>query len=414
MPLRPDNEPRGASTQDEAVAVVREAFAARRAVYPVGGGGGLDFGLPAARPGIELSLAELNRVVDYPHRDLTVTIEAGLRLADLAARLAEQGQWLPIDAPRPAEATVGGALATGAGGSRRFGHGTLRDYLIGVTAIDGRGTRFHSGGRVVKNVAGYDLGKLLIGSLGTLAVITQATFKVKPRPAACAFLACAPRGAAEAESLLAALGRSLTTPVSVDWLLGPAWAEPMAELGLPEAPHGVLLVGLEGTADEVVFMQRELAAEWQAQGTPLPALVEEPEAVDAWWERLRDFPARRGAALSLRIAATPSACVALVGELTAFAPTVDVLAHAGNGVVVAHLAEFPPEQLSRWLIARLQQRVRAARGHVVVLRAPGLKELTRQAVWGPAGDDRRLMQAVKRQFDPADILNPGRFVFEAL
>ena len=113
---------------------------------------------------------------------MTILVEAGVRMADLAATLAAEGQQLPIDVPRASEATIGGVVATNWNGPRRYGHGTVRDYVIGIHAVDGRGVAFKGGGRVVKNVAGYDFCKLLTGSLGTLGVITQLAFKVKPQP----------------------------------------------------------------------------------------------------------------------------------------------------------------------------------------------------------------------------------------
>ena len=119
-------------------------------------------------PGRTLDLTGLNRIVDYTPRDMTIVVEAGVRMADLAATLAAEGQHLPIDVPRAGEATIGGVVATNWSGPRRYGHGTIRDYVIGIHAVDGRGTPFKGGGRVVKNVAGYDFCKLLTGSLGTL------------------------------------------------------------------------------------------------------------------------------------------------------------------------------------------------------------------------------------------------------
>ena len=156
--------------------------------------------LLAARPGHGLDLTGLSKIVDYTPRDMTILVEAGVRMADLAATLAAEGQQLPIDVPRAAEATIGGVVATNWNGPRRYGHGTIRDYVIGIHAVDGRGVPFKGGGRVVKNVAGYDFCKLLTGSLGTLGVITQLALKVKPLPeqsetvvAACARPRCCRR-----------------------------------------------------------------------------------------------------------------------------------------------------------------------------------------------------------------------------
>ena len=120
---------------------------------------------------------------------------------------------------------LGGVIATNASGPRRYGQGTIRDYVIGITAVDGRGVEFHGGGRVVKNVAGYDFCKLLTGSLGTLGVITQVTLKVKPRPRVSSLVACDVASFEEAEKLLAAFGQSRTTPTAIELLSGPAWNE---------------------------------------------------------------------------------------------------------------------------------------------------------------------------------------------
>src|SRR3569623_1953396 len=209
--------------QAEAAALVRQAYEDGTPLYPLGGGTALDFGLPAKLPGVGLSLAGLHRVIDYPSRDMTITVEAGIRMAYLAATLARERQRLPVDAAHADEATLGGVIATNFSGPRRYGHGTIRDYVIGISAIDGRGTPFKGGGRVVKNVAGYDFCNLLTGSLGSLAVITQVTLKVKPLPDATAFLTCEIAELAQAEPLLAALVDSQTVPVAINLASGPAW-----------------------------------------------------------------------------------------------------------------------------------------------------------------------------------------------
>ncbi len=178
------------ANQSELAAAVRDAYEDTTPVYLIGGGTSLDFGLPARDPGLGLSLAGLKRVVDYPARDMTVTVEAGISMDLLAGTLAKEKQRLPIDLPNAHRATLGGVLATNTCGSSRFGHGTLRDYVIGITAVDGRGVFFHGGGRVVKNVAGYDFCKLLTGSMGTLGVVTQLTLRVKPIPERTQTIAC--------------------------------------------------------------------------------------------------------------------------------------------------------------------------------------------------------------------------------
>ncbi len=123
----------------EVARVVRDCATSGLAVYALGGQTSLDVGLPGRRRGIGLSLAGLNRIVDYPARDMTITVEAGLTIADLTSALAAENQWLPIDVPQPDRATLGGAIATNTSGPRRFGQGTIRDYVIGIRAVDGRG-----------------------------------------------------------------------------------------------------------------------------------------------------------------------------------------------------------------------------------------------------------------------------------
>jgi glycolate oxidase FAD binding subunit len=153
LPLRDRIAP---PTADAIGEIVRAAAADGTPVYPLGGETALDFGLAPKTPGIGLSLAGLNRVIDYPARDMTVTVEAGVTMGELARVLASEGQRLPVDAPAADRATLGGLIATNHSGPLRYGHGTIRDYVIGITAVDGRGRTYHGGGRVVKNVAGYD------------------------------------------------------------------------------------------------------------------------------------------------------------------------------------------------------------------------------------------------------------------
>src|SRR5262249_36487295 len=147
------------------------------AVYPVAGRTLLGLGLVPNRPGLAVDLRSLNQVIDYPARDMTVTVQAGITIARLQNMLRGENQRLPVDVPQPDLATLGGALAVNVSGPRRYGFGTLRDYVIGLSAVNDDGQEIKAGGRVVKNVAGYDLCKLFVGSLGTLGIITQVTLK---------------------------------------------------------------------------------------------------------------------------------------------------------------------------------------------------------------------------------------------
>src|SRR5436190_358976 len=168
--------------------LVRRAAGEGQALYPLGGRTMLDLGLPPARAGLGIDLRGLTHVIDYPARDMTITAEAGITLGKLQELLRAENQRLPIDVPRAADATLGGALAANVSGPRRYGFGTFRDYVIGMSTVNDEGQETKAGGRVVKNVAGYDLPKLHVGALGTLGTISQVTLKLRPLPEESALL----------------------------------------------------------------------------------------------------------------------------------------------------------------------------------------------------------------------------------
>ncbi len=392
---------------------VRQAYADGTPIYPIGGGTSLDYGLPPRQPGLGLSLARLDRIIDYPARDMTITVEAGIRMSALAEALAVQRQRLPIDVPQLDRATLGGVIATNFSGPLRYGQGTIRDYVIGISAVDGRGMAFKGGGRVVKNVAGYDFCKLLVGSLGTLGIITQVTLKVKPIPDATALIACRLRDSQQAEQLLAALVGSRTAPAAIELLVGPAWREEPAlaqvELGQDGNLFGHLIVALEGTDAEVQWMTATLADEWQALGVVSHLLL--PKRAASLWSRLREFPAEPNAAMVLKISVPPSRMIEMIRLAIEVFPDCSLQAHAGNGVLLVRLPSVPSGGISRLWVGRLQPAAQNAGGSAVVLSSSQSGELTRQAVWGGTADAAMLMEAVHRQFDPKNLINPGRFVY---
>ena len=244
----------------------------KRALTPAGGRTAFDFGGSLSKSAVAVDMMRLDRVVDYPARDMTITVEAGLRIDRLAEVLRVEGQRLPIDVPQSDRATLGGALATNASGPRRFGYGTFRDYVIGLTAMTAEGRVFHSGGRVVKNVAGYDLCKLLVGSLGTLAVVTQVTLKLKPLPESSILVAAGFENVADRDAAVSDLLNSETRPVAIETLNRAAVdaVESHARAGLPN-DGWLLLVGFEGSLRETEWQaetwNKELAARHAQQQT---------------------------------------------------------------------------------------------------------------------------------------------------
>jgi len=194
-------------------------------------------------------LSAFHRLLEHKAEDMTATVEAGMTLAELQKELAERGQWLPVDPPNPARLSIGALLAANASGPRRFGLGTVRDYLIGISVVLADGRVIHSGGKVVKNVAGYDLMKLFVGSRGSLGVIVEATFKVLPLPETEQFVAAKCETLDEADKLLEAVSNSELAPVVLD-----------LHNVSSDTRHLSLVLGFAGTRDEVEW-QLSRAAE---------------------------------------------------------------------------------------------------------------------------------------------------------
>lgn len=384
---------------------IAAAYATRTAVYPVGGGTSLAMGLPGRASGIALELGALRRIVDYPARDMTITVEAGIRIRDLMDTLRTEGQELPFDAPQCATATLGGIVATNFNGPRRYGYGAIRDFVIGIRAVDGRGEVFHGGGRVVKNVAGYDFCKLLTGSLGTLGVISQVTLKVRPIPEQRRLLVAYPASLEQVETVLATVERSAVSPVAIELLVGPeAVVEPLSK-----SRSLALVFALEGTEVETEWLVGELQkllSEWR-----IDQAIQEASSADHLWEHLVEFPAAGSAPLVVKATVVPSRMTSIVSLALEIDPNSSIIAHAGTGSLVMRFSKIPSEGLSRTLVARLQSAVAQASGHVQILSNPGNIEATRQATWGAVQSPLALMTAIKQQFDPANILNPGRFIF---
>src|SRR5437016_5256298 len=240
-------------------------------VIPWGGGTAASVGLPSARAGLVLGLRRLNRLVEHEPGDLTVTVEAGTTVGELQAALRGRGQWLSLDPADAERATIGGVLATNASGPRRHLYGTARDLLIGVTVVTAEGAIVRGGGKVVKNVAGYDLPKLFVGSYGTLGVIVEATFKLRPRPDDERLMCVGFDRLKDAGAAVRALMASDLIPSAVELLDGTAafgGGGTGGALGLgptlagaapaPPTPGAVLVVGFDGLGEQVEWQCAEL------------------------------------------------------------------------------------------------------------------------------------------------------------
>jgi glycolate oxidase FAD binding subunit len=399
--------------QSGVVETVRAAHEARQPIFHVGGRTSLDYGGAAPPISKYLDLTGLQRIVDFAPRDMTIVVEAGVRMADLVATLATERQQLPIDVPRAAEATLGGVTATNWTGPRRLGHGTMRDYVIGIHAVDGRGAAFKGGGRVVKNVAGYDFCKLLTGSLGTLGVITQLALKVKPLPERSATVVAVCHELAIADTILERLVNLTATPTAIDLLVGSAWNE--EALPAEDSRAATIVVRVEGTDAEVKWMTEHVQYEFWQGGAAGAQLLTDADANRLWSHQV-EF-ADRGAttqpdeaSLVLKVAVPPSAVTAAIADLRSHDPACTIQVHAANGIIIARFADFAAADVSRVLVGKLRPAA-AHRGGSLIVIASRLEGLTPHIAWGGRTDASVLMERIKHQFDPRNILNPGRFVY---
>ncbi len=376
------------------------------AVVTWGGATQIGLGPPPERYHLALTTRRLNHVLDYQPDDMTVALQSGVILDNLARVLAERGQFLPLDPPLPQRATAGGTVAAAATGPLRAGYGTPRDFLIGATVSGADGSVIHTGGRVVKNVAGYDLCKLYTGSYGTLGVLAELTFRVVPRPPVWAYSAVAARDAASAEALLARVLASDVAPVAMELVNHRVWQR-VAEADL--APDRLLLFGVLAGEEEAVAWQ-QAALEGLAAECRLRAYSLDPLHAEVWFRALRDYPARPGLTLRLSLASSETTAVCQEAEEMAagWETPVAVIAHAASGVVWVRLPEAPLDRLPR-RVGAMRELALERGGTAVVHQVPAgtPRGLDR---WGPAPGGLRLMEGIKSALDPKRIMSPGRYV----
>ncbi|MEO3810009.1 FAD-binding oxidoreductase [Sphaerisporangium sp. B11E5] len=367
------------ASTEEVAAVLRAAARQGLAVVPSGGRTKIGWGGPPERCGLLLDTRRLDRVVEHVAGDLVVRVQAGLRADVLGQALAASGQELALDVP-PGPATVGGVLAAGTAGPRRLRYGTGRDLLIGITVVLADGTVARAGGKVVKNVAGYDIGKLFTGSLGTLGVITEATFRLHPLPASRAFVTVTVPAAHRLDAAGAIAGSQL---------------EPSAvEIDVPDVNGpATVAVLIEGTAAE----ERATAA-----GDLLGAAAPPTGTPPSWW----GLPPGEGYLLELRV--PPAAAGPALGVVAGAAGRLPVRVRgsaASAALWLALPAPTPPTTVGAF-VSEARDALAAYGGRLVVWGTPegSTEPLDR---WGPVGSA-TLMSRVKERFDPEGRMAPGR------
>jgi len=370
----------------ELAALLADANDRHLHVTPMGGGTKASWGNAVNETGLVLSTARLNSVVEYQWADLTVTVQAGCTIAALQNTLAERGQRVAFDPLWPESATVGGALSTNDSGALRLGFGGLRDLIIGITLCLPDGTIAKSGGKVVKNVAGYDLPKLATGALGTLGVITQAVFRLHPRAHCAKTLSFALTTAGAAWPLVEAVKQSTLTPAALQIRMEGDGASRMDIL-------------FEGT-NAGVALQAERFRALVRDGS-----VEEQESMvwkarEQLWECTGDYAIAKLSILPAEMAATSELVRTIAGDNLRWC-----IVWYGTGIGWLRLEGAPTKV--EGALSNLRATIERKDGSLAILHQPVGSSLD---AWGEVGTARDLMHAVKRQFDPKGILNAGRFV----
>ena len=360
------------------------------AVHVAGGGTKQQWGAPPAVIDLLLTTRRLGRVLEHRHGDLTATVEAGATLASVNMELAAHGQRLPWDPPWPERATIGGIVATNDSGPHRHGHGAPRAAIIGVSVARVDGQIAKAGGIVVKNVAGYDLSRLLTGSFGCLGVILTATFKLAPAPSDSRTVEVMSGSLEQAGSIAAALADAPLTPAAIE-LTGAFLPrllirfESVEASVVQQADEACGIAGAEGCAATVLSGAAEAAA-WRAHA--------------AHWE---------GSTTLVKLTTVPAELFPTIARVRAEAAGVGVeVSVAGRAVLgVADLKLEGTEAAQASLIAHVREQLPPGRGAAVIRRAAA--SLRREVdPWGPIGDSFTVMQAIKHQFDPAGLLNSRR------
>jgi glycolate oxidase FAD binding subunit len=377
---------------DEIARVLKTATSAGLQVIPRGGASKMDWGNPPRGGDLIISTRRLNRIVEHAWGDMTATVEAGCTLRQLQQTLAEHGQRLALDPLWPDKATIGGILATNDSGPLRVRFGSLRDLIIGVTLALADGTLAKSGGKVVKNVAGYDLPKLATGSLGTLGIITQAIFRLHPVPRESRSLTFSTPDNAAMNALVLAILDSKLVPTGLQVRA--------AGSSLPEVDlrfEGTA-AGCEAQADQVARLasgsrQMEARADvWNAHealwGGIEPSVVCKftllPASMRTFFDKVRAVAGQAHLQWRLAAQAVGAGFLRLEGDGAA----ADVFLNT---------------------VVELRQGLEVRGGSLAVLRCPSEMK-SKLDVWGSSGDALPVMKSVKAQFDPAGVLNPGRFI----
>jgi glycolate oxidase FAD binding subunit len=403
--------------------VIRFASAEQLSMIPSGSGTKLAIGSTPSRYDIALNVSRMNRILAYDPRDLTLGVEPGIKIENLLSALAGQNQFLPLAVPFADRATIGGIVAANSSSPLRHAYGAVRDFCLGMEFVTGEGTLAKSGGRVVKNVTGYDLHKLLIGSLGTLAVITRVNFRTFPLPPSQGTFVASFLDAESAFGFCRSIAHSVLTPQMVD-IAGPGAAHMLISSDTPariEPQHWSVIVSAAGQPEVVDRHGHELGHMAGTAGAEEFLPLEDSEA-QSLWARVREFPkiildAAPSSAI-FRIGAVPTAMPSLLAELARQAERVrfdSITLTRASGIVYAAFVPEEADSASGTVTAQLAGNVFQTcarpeiRASAMLEWCPPSVAKSVETVWGLPRTDFALMARVKAAFDPRRVLSPGRF-----
>src|SRR5438128_6201757 len=380
-------------------------FAAREnlAVVPAGGGTWLDVG-NQTRADLVLTARRMKTIVRHEPADLVATAEAGVTLVDFQKHLAQTGQWLPIDPPDDGRATLGGVIASGLGGPQTLGFGLPRSFVIGLRAVLADGRQIKAGGNVVKNVAGYDLCKLFTGSYGTLGLMTELTFKLRPLPAQTRTITAS----GSFDSLLLGAGTLLASPLfpQAIEILSPRFATQ-----LDAGNNHTLLIKFAGSSQSVIHQTAQALAALRKVGKVTCSTFAGDE--EALWQALAAAPLRHPDHLISRVSVLPSRLSEFLAELLQLdeASHPQLMWHAGIADGRVRVIAKSPVYYREAVRALERLRTKAeALGGSLMLENASSEIKTEFDSWGAAGTSLGLMKRVKKQLDPNCMFSPGRFV----
>ena len=397
-----------ASDRAQVGEVLRWASAEGATVFPTGGGTKQCLGNRPDQVDVVLDLRQLDRVLDYQPADMTVTVEAGITLAELQQELATAGQFVPLEAAFPEMATIGGILATASTGPLAHSYGPPRDWLIGIGVTGADGVATKAGGKVVKNVTGYDLNKLYTGSLGTLGIVVEATFKVSPlQPQSTALTACFPT----LDSAVAAGTALLDSPAAplayIAILPDEAGRSPHRSADPAYPVEGVAFYS--GRPNATRRRMDETADALERAGATSVSRLDGPQA-SAIRHRLTNqgWEPKSPPALAVKISVPRRSVRSLVAACSELGDTM-LVADPGFGTLRLFWSEDPGDGALLGYIQAAREAARSHGGKAVVERCPPSVK-TEIDVWDLEPDSMVIMRRIKEQFDPAGILNPGRFL----